>query len=206
VANFNPIAPVYDFLSSLVFGKELIHASACFIHKLPAYGHILYIGGGSGKLLNKILANRPNITLDFVEPSLKFLQLAKRNLNTQFNNQVNFILGNHLALTTNKKYDAILTFFVVDIFTQNQTAAFCKHIFKLLQNNGLWLNTDFENPPSIKGKVILKTMYIFFKLVAKISAKQLPNYQAVFKELSLTEISNKLFFNQMVSASLFQKS
>lgn len=205
MANFNRIAPFYDFLSSVVFGKQLIKASECYLNELPFNGNVLYIGGGSGILLNKMLENRPNITIDFVEPSSKFIELAKQNLNAQFYGQVNFIQGNHLAVNSQQKYDVIITFFVLDIFTETETQLFCKHIYNLLVVNGLWLNTDFEKPTHLGSKLLLKSMYVFFKLVSNINTKQLPDYDAVFKNLPLEILSKKLFFHQFIGSSLLVK-
>lgn len=205
MVNFNRIAPVYDFLSSIVFGKQIINASACYLSELPISGNVLYIGGGSGILLNKMLENRPNITIDFVEPSSKFIELAKQNVNAQFYGQVNFIHGNHLAISSQQKYNAVITFFVLDIFTETEAQLFCKSIYNSLVDSGLWLNADFEKPTHLGSKLLLKSMYVFFKLVSNINAKQLPDYDAVFKNLPLVTRSKKLFFHRIIGSSFLVK-
>jgi len=204
--DFNGIAPFYDWLSKIIFGKQLLRASECFINQLPETGNVLYIGGGSGILLNNILEDKPKITIDFVEKSEKFIAIAKQNLHLKYLNQVNFVHGTENDLPLKSAYQAIITFFIIDLFSEQKAANFCKKIDVHLLPNGIWLLTDFVATNNIFTQWLLKLMYFFFKLVANVQVKKLPNYDLFFEQFQYTKLHSKFFYFEMISAFIFVKS
>lgn len=204
--DFNGIAPFYDLLSNIIFGKTLIKASTTFISQLPETGNVLFIGGGSGVLLNKILTVKPNITIDFVEKSEKFITIAKQNLRSEYLNRVNFILGTEHDLPLKSTYQAVITFFIIDLFSEQEASNFCSKINAHLNPKGVWLVTDFVATSSIFNQWLLKSMYFFFKFVANVQVKKLPNYDLLFKQLQYTKLQSKFFYHEMIGAFVFVKS
>jgi ubiquinone/menaquinone biosynthesis C-methylase UbiE len=53
--NFDFIAPYYDFLSKLIFGKRLRIAQTSLLSKIPRHQRILLVGGGTGWILPELL-------------------------------------------------------------------------------------------------------------------------------------------------------
>lgn len=204
--DFNGIAPFYDRLSKIIFGKQLQRASECFIIQLPETGNVLYIGGGSGILLNKILEDKPKITIDFVEKSEKFLTIAKQNLRSEYLNRVNFVHGTENDLPIVCAYQAIITFFIIDLFSEHEAANFCKKIEAHLLPKGIWLLTDFVATNNTFNQWLLKSMYFFFKLVANVQVKKLPNYDLFFEQFQYTKLQSKFFYHEMIGAFVFVKS
>ena len=45
---FNSIAPVYDALATLVFGRSIRNAQLCFLGDIGYRGKVLILGGGTG--------------------------------------------------------------------------------------------------------------------------------------------------------------
>ncbi|MEP5106138.1 MAG: methyltransferase type 12, partial [Ekhidna sp.] len=64
VNDFDFVAPIYDRLSKLVFGKSLIKAQAYHLKVIGDKDRVLILGGGTGKLLEFIPKSGE---LDFVE-------------------------------------------------------------------------------------------------------------------------------------------
>ncbi len=203
--NFNRIAPVYDTLSKLVYGNALMNARSCFLNKLPESGIVLNIGGGSGEVLQHLLELRPGLKVDFIETSDKFIALAKRKLNPELLNRVHFIHGNENSIEAAKKYEAVITFFIVDLFPQNDAEEFCTKIISHLKSDGVWLFADFIQPKSLFQKLLLKFMYQFFRLITNIPASQLPDYDSIFQKLYMSEINLQFFYNEMISSKILKR-
>ena len=66
--NFNTIAPVYDFLAKMVFGRSLERAQAAFLSDLETKvkAKVLIVGGGTGKVL-ELLPEGLDLQIDYVE-------------------------------------------------------------------------------------------------------------------------------------------
>ncbi|MEI7803146.1 MAG: class I SAM-dependent methyltransferase, partial [Bacteroidota bacterium] len=161
-----------------MYGRALYDARKCFIHQLPEKGIVLNIGGGSGEVLQLMLESKPGMQIDFVEASDKFIALAKRKLSPELLNRVNFIHGNENSIDTEKKYNAVISFFIVDLFPQHEADKFCMKIISHLNTNGVWLFADFVQPKNLFQKLLLKFMYRFFRIMANIPAHKLPDYNS----------------------------
>ena len=80
-ANYNKIAPVYDMLSRLVFGKAIVNAQRRLLPGLPRGEYrLLIVGGGTGWILDELGKQKPQgITIDYVEPRLCLIILRSKN-------------------------------------------------------------------------------------------------------------------------------
>lgn len=58
--NYNFIAPFYDHLVYFIFKDEIYNSQIEFIDQLPESGKVLFIGGGSGKVLKTLIESKPN--------------------------------------------------------------------------------------------------------------------------------------------------
>lgn len=204
MTNFNRIAPVYDTLSRIVFGKALLKAKTCFIHKLPEHGTALFIGGGSGLELEKIAALKPGLHIDFIEASEKFISIAKARQRGDLK-QVQFIYGTQDNIAAGKQYAAVITFCIVDLFPQKEAEAFCAKIISHLEPGGTWLFTDFMPPKRPVQRLLLKFMYFFFRVMTHIPANRLPDYDKIFRQVNMEPETKQLFYGRMICAKVLRK-
>jgi len=201
--SFDFVAPVYDFLAYIVYGRNLIRAKKAFIHLVPSNANLLLMGGGTGNILNYLLEKNPSVTVDFVEPSRAMIRIAQKNLEQRFRSKVNFICGDHRAIPPDKMYDAVTSFFVIDCFQQHEALEFARTITGPLKENGWWLFADFFYTPSMFRRALIWFMYRFFRLVAGISARQLPDYNQLFKQLNFTEKYQEPFLGGLIRSKAF---
>ncbi len=204
--NFNGIAPFYDSLSKIVFGKALLKARICFLDRLPESGTILYIGGGSGIGLKDIRELNPKLKIDFIEASYKFISIAKTKFDAHLSEHINFIHGTENSIDRDKKYTAVITFFIIDLFPQKEAEAFCKKIISHLEPGGIWLFTDFISPPKKYQKLLLKFIYSFFRIVANMRARTLPDYDNIFSQLNMKLETEQLFHGEMICSKVLRKA
>jgi 2-polyprenyl-3-methyl-5-hydroxy-6-metoxy-1,4-benzoquinol methylase len=206
MVNFNRIAPVYDILSKMVFGNAIIKSSSCFLDKLPKQGTILFIGGGSGEILPQLIAGNDQLMVDFVELSEKFISKAKIQLSPELHKRVHFIHGDHNDIIPDKKYNAVITFWVVDVYPQQEAEEFCRKIMAHLEPGGMWLFADFIPTRNIFQKWLVKIMYLFFRIVSNIPALNLPDYESIFQKLDMKVAFNQNFYHGMISSKLLYRA
>ncbi|MBK9732010.1 MAG: class I SAM-dependent methyltransferase [Chitinophagaceae bacterium] len=205
-ASFDHIAPYYDTVASLVFGTKLTTAKKQFLNHLPSNGNILLIGEGTGTILNYLLKIYPALTIDYMEASAKMLKLAQNKVHGQFQERVHFIHGTHLQIMTEKKYDAVIVFFVMDCMPQQDALEFATKITQSLKNDGCFLFADFFPPENWYHRLLLWLMYRFFRFTAGIDAVQLPEYDFIFKELKLKELGRKNFMDGFMQSRVYKKT
>jgi tRNA (cmo5U34)-methyltransferase len=203
--SFNFVSSFYDLFSRLVFGDKLLLAQREFLPTIKAGASILFLGGGTGKVLNTLLEQTSNTQIDFIEPSAGMLKRAKKNLDEKFSGRVNFINGDQNSVSPGKEYDVALVFFVYDLFREEEALRFTGKIHGALKSGGELLFTDFFPPVGRKQKIILALMYFFFRLLAKISARALPDYQKVIAPSCFHLHDEKLFMSGFVKSRRYRK-
>jgi tRNA (cmo5U34)-methyltransferase len=205
-ASFNRIAPIYDQLSFLVFRNRLIEAKKAFVSFIPRNSRVLLMGGGTGNILNFILSSDSSVIIDFVDPSSKMISIARKNLHTDFQPQVNFICGDETSIPAGIAYDVSSSFFVMDCFIQENALAFAKAITASLKQNGIWLFADFFDSGNVTHRFIVKSMYQFFRIVAGIESSKLPEYEKVFQQSGFNAVNEKEFMNGLVKSIVLKRS
>jgi ubiquinone/menaquinone biosynthesis C-methylase UbiE len=203
-ANYDNSAWFYDRLSRVVYGGALIRSQVYLLHYIPSNAHVLIAGGGTGWLLEEIAKIHPSgLTITYVEISAKMMALSrKRNAR---NNKVIYINEpvEHLAGET--PYDVIITPFLFDNFTEQTLQEVFAHIHGKLKPNGLWLNTDFRLTGSWWQCLLLRLMILFFRIICRIEAKELPQIELRFEQHQYKIIDQKAFFGEFILSTVYQK-
>jgi tRNA (cmo5U34)-methyltransferase len=200
---FNLVAPVYDRLATIVFGKSLLTAQMFFLNQITPGDHILIIGGGSGDFLLQILQRYADVQVTYVEASDKMIAYAKRK-SAAFSN-VDFIHGDETSVPEGA-YDIIITNFVLDVFTQDRLSDMIIKLEKYLSRSGTWLVTDFAYSSKLQHRMLLRAMYYFFRVTAKLRTERLPNWHTVFESVGLKLTKQAFFRGGFVVAQRYQKS
>ncbi|MEQ8624828.1 MAG: methyltransferase domain-containing protein [Vicingaceae bacterium] len=203
--NYNFIAAIYDQLTSLIFFGYLQSAQLEYLSLLPETGRILFIGGGTGSTLKKIVQLRPHLKIDYVDTSSKMISLSKKKLKNQNDNNVNFICGDQ-SFVPMIKYDGILSFFYFDLFPKRVAGEIFSHLLGQLKMNGIWLIADFYQAKNWHQKLMEFLMYNFLKLTTNIKANKIPPILplASIPQLQLRE--EKSFYGQFIFSTAYSKS
>lgn len=196
-ANYNNSAWFYDRASRLIYGSVLIQAQVYLLRFIPAQSKILVVGGGTGWILEEITKIHPSgLKITYVEVAPKMIALSKKR--NAGNNEVDFINDAVENVSLQNDYDAVITPFLFDNFTEDNFQKIFAHIHQALKPNGLWLNTDFRPTGKWWQKMLLKSMFVFFRTICGIEAKKLPGIQAAFDIYGYREIEQKSFFGDFV--------
>jgi len=199
--DFDSVAWIYDSLSKLVFGNELINAQKHFLHRIPGGSNVLIIGGGTGDLLPPILHSSPGCHVCYIDASLKMIDRAQAKV--QGNKQVRFIHGTEQEIPTRKVFDVIITNFYFDLFSEESLHLVVDKVKKHLSRNGAWLATDFVNTGRIMHRAQLGLMYAFFRVISNIEASRLPEWEDQMK-VHFTETGSATFRNGFIKSAIFQ--
>jgi ubiquinone/menaquinone biosynthesis C-methylase UbiE len=203
-ANFNNSAWFYDKLSRLVYGRAIINAQVYLLQYIPPNANILIVGGGTGWILEeitKLQASGLNIT--YVEVSVKMTALSKkRNIG---HNQVIFFNEAIENADLPPGFDIVITPFLFDNFTEQTLQTVFKNINSLLKPGGLWLNCNFRLSGKWWQGPLLKSMFLFFRLICGIESSQLPGIEKQFEAKRYKTIAEQTFYSEFIISKVYKK-
>lgn len=76
-ANFDRVAPFFELIETLAFGKALQRARIAFLTETRDCQRALIAGEGNGRFLAELLRANPKIEIDYVDSSAAMMGLAK---------------------------------------------------------------------------------------------------------------------------------
>jgi ubiquinone/menaquinone biosynthesis C-methylase UbiE len=202
-ANYNNSAWFYDRLSGLVYGKALVNAQTWLLPFIPAGSTILIVGGGTGRILEEIGKTRSGLDITYVEIAANMMRLSKKK--EPGNNTVIFINEAIENVSPGKIFDVVITPFLFDNFTEQNLQKIFGHIHEALKPKGLWLNTDFQLTGKWRQGILLKSMFLFFRLVCGIEAKKLPDISGCFLKYGYTVIESDTLLGNFILSTVYKK-
>ena len=205
-ANYNHIARVYDLLSRLVFGRQIMKAQISLLKFIPINSRILIVGGGTGWILHEISTLfTGGLSIDYVEVSEKMIELSKqRNIGA---NKVRFIHQAIEEFVNLEVYDVIITPFIFDNFTKKKIGSIFSKLLPMLKPKGLWLHADFvydKSESPFWQKILLKVMYFFFRITCRIETTELVDLGPYFAQ-DFQKIFEGSFYFGFIKARAYKK-
>lgn len=199
---FNAIAPIYDWLAKLVFRKSIQASQKTFLNEIKDCSTILILGGGTGWLLKELLSVNRAGRIYYIDASSKMIELAKIAVTND--PRVNFTHGTEDSIPETVKFDAIVTNFYLDVFTNTTLETTVKKINQAALSECYWIATDFTPGVNWRQRMQLKLMYGFFKMFCKIESQQLPDWQQAIRKAGFKEQKSKTFCNGFILSVLFR--
>lgn len=201
---FNWIASFYDTLAGFVFGKSIKLAQKKYLNVFLAEGSkVLVLGGGTGWWLAEFLNKNPTVEIWYVEASSKMIELSKRRVEGL--KRIHFIHGTEENIPNDILFDLVITFFLLDIFSNSCVKRFILKIKSAMKENSLWLVTDF-----VKHKFwhnwLLRTMYFFFWVTGSLSVLELPNWEFEMREGDFSPQEQAVFFGGFIHSYIYKRN
>ncbi len=202
--NYDTIAFVYDRVARLVFGHTLIDAQQYLVEAIPPGARVLIAGGGTGWILETIAAHHPaGLHITYIDASEKMIALARKR--KAGGNEVAFIAADIQQAQLADGYDVVFTAFFLDNFDQQSAEVVFNKVHMALVPGGQWLYADFQNTTAPAHKVLLRIMYMFFRLLCRIPARELPDIQGSFKKYGYTRTGLRTFRKNWIAAEIYHK-
>ncbi|MCO5946455.1 class I SAM-dependent methyltransferase [Mucilaginibacter flavidus] len=203
-SNYNNSAWFYDRLSRLVYGRALINAQVYLLQFVPANSAVLIVGGGTGWILEELTKIHPSgLGITYVEIAADMMARSRRQ-NTGLNSVV-FINDAIENVGINREFDAVITPFLFDNFTEATAQTVFNYIHQLLKPGAIWLNADFQLTGKWWQSVLLKAMFLFFRILCKIEASELPDVDRLFTSGGFKALEGKCFYGDFVVAKIYKK-
>ncbi|OCX51039.1 hypothetical protein BEL04_20190 [Mucilaginibacter sp. PPCGB 2223] len=202
-SNYDNSAGFYDRLSRLFFGRALINSQVYLLNYIPEGANILIVGGGTGWILEKITKLHPSgLSITYVEISAKMTALARRR--NYGANAVVFINKPIEEVEDMTLYDVIITPFLFDNFTEATIENVFVHMHRSLRPEGLWLCTDFQLTGKLWQRVLLKSMYYFFRVLCRIDTTSMPDIESRFVKYGYKKTADKAFFGEFIMSTVYR--
>ncbi len=204
--NYDNIAFAYDRLSRLMFGNSIQQSQICLLSYITSGSKILIVGGGSGWILEEITRLHPSgLSIVYIEASEKMTKLAKAKNIAE--NKVDFLNIYLEQFETTAGFDIIITSFLFDNFNETTALESFNKLDALLNKKGKWLFVDYvlNKESSYFHKLLLQTMYWFFRLVSNVQAKYLVDMNPLFLKSNYEAVFSRYFYNQFIKSVCWVK-
>jgi ubiquinone/menaquinone biosynthesis C-methylase UbiE len=184
--NCDRLAPYYDALEHIAFGKKLERCRFAFLDYTKSSQCALLCGDGDGRFLANLLSSNPHVAVDFVDSSRKMLELADRrasSLGHKFRNRVQFYLADISDFAPRPSgYDLVTTHFFLDCFDDSELPHLVRRIASWTTPDAQWLLSDFREAdgtlPRLWTRAVIRSLYAAFRLTTRLQVTHLPNYRA----------------------------
>ena len=193
---FDRLAPVYQCLSEIVFGKSLAQAQQHNLNFIKSGDRVLILGGGSGVFLKSLLDQPAQITVDYIDLSGRMIQMACDKTKNPKN--VNFIIGTEHNIPQ-QSYTIVITHFYLDLFSNNTLPDVIREIKTHITQETQWLVTDFVSE-KWWHKIMIWIMYRFFRILTGIEARTLPHWEYSLAHANLLPDKSKKFFGGFIKS------
>lgn len=170
-SGYDRLAPVYDRLAVIFVGKQIQQAQLKWLPYLKDRKKLLILGGGTGWMLPFIFQINPNLIIHYVDASAKMIAKAEQNAKGVL---IQFIKGTEADIP-DRDYDAVLTHFYLDLFSDAQLPNLIAGLKMHVCDNALWLVTDFETHTMLQ-RVKVGLMYLFFRMTTGLKTQALPKW------------------------------
>lgn len=181
--NCDGIARWYRWLEYAGFGGELERRRFQFLGNVCDARRALALGEGDGRFLAKLAAQNPESAIDYVDASLKMLELARARVGAS---RVNFRQADvRLAALPRSEYDLIVTHFLLDCFEESDVRAVAARVAEAAQPRARWVVSEFRQPArgwrAAWARSWLGLLYWFFRLTTGLETRRLVDYHPILK-------------------------
>ena len=201
---FDRVAFCYDFLARLVFGNAIVSAQEYYLREIKDGDHVLILGGGTGWILDSILRESNPGEIWYIDSSPKMIDRSKAR--TKNPERIHFITGTTDQIPGHISFDVIITNFFLDMFNDDRLPGIISEIVKCASPDGVWLCSDFINTGKSSHKILLKMMFLFFRLTADLENNQLPDWESTLIRGGVYKAKEKHFFNGFIRSIVFLKT
>lgn len=191
--SFDALAPHYRWMEFVLAGQKLQRCRTAFLDDIPSARNILLAGEGHGHCLVECCRRFTGARVVCLDASERMLSQARRQLTRQNveSAQVEFIHVDVLNWSPSPRaFDLIATNFFLDCFRADQLGRLIGQLAVAAAPGANWLIADFQTPAAglrrIRSRLILWTMYAFFRTVTRLSAEHLTEPDSFLKKAGFT--------------------
>jgi SAM-dependent methyltransferase len=207
--SFDAIAPWYRTLETIAFGNALQRARVACLNEIVPPRRALIVGEGNGRFLHELIRAYPHVEVDCVDASERMLALTRERIGP--NAGIRFLQDDITSWTpASDQYDLIVTHFVLDCFSEDQLARIIEKLSNAATADASWLLADFcisgQAVSRLRARAWLALMYRFFRIVARIDARQLVDPSRFLRFAGFTLEGEHFFRRGIVKSEAWRRS
>lgn len=203
--DYNFLAPFYDWLGHSVYFGQIAKSQRHFLSEIPKQSRILFIGGGTGFLLNDLLEQCNPKEIVYVEKSGQMIRKSKAACTHPDKEKVRFVHGTQEDLNDSDRFDVILTFFFFDQFRLFTLEKIFLQLEHHLEADGVWFWSDFIPPQTWWQKLLMNTMLLFFKVTTELGTNEVYNVPELFAPRGYQVVKEKFFYGGFIRSVMMKK-
>lgn len=191
--SFDAIAPHYAWLEPILAGRRLQRCRTAFLGELDQVHNALIVGEGNGRFLLEFRRQFRHARITCVDASRRMLDLARARLHRAGleDRRLEFLHADARRWRPSSKvYDLIVTHFFLDCFPARQLRSVIGNLAAGAAPGAAWLLADFRVPSGRlarwRARVILWSMYSFFRAVTRLPATTLTAPEALLTQAGFT--------------------
>lgn len=204
--NYNLLAPVYDTLGRLVYLGALRKAQLHYLSEIPKGSRILFIGGGTGFLLNPLFESCQPGEVWYVEKSQAMIRKSIKAVHPSYRKHVHFLHGTQEDIPEEEKFDVVLSFFFFDQFRFMTLGKIFLDLNTHLKPGGTWLWADFIPPQTWWQKLLMRLMLGFFTLTTRLGTDRVYDGPAIFRKRGLKLEKEAFYYRGFIRTVLLRKT
>jgi len=124
------------------------------------------------------------------------IALSRQKSNPEY--RIHFIHGTEQDIPPTIQFDAVITNFYLDLFTNHQLKEVVEKIRFSLNAGALWIATDFVDGNKWWQRMMLGVMYWFFRILCQIESQQLPEWSKSLEHAGMKEVASNFFFGGFI--------
>jgi SAM-dependent methyltransferase len=212
--SFDAVAPWYRALETIAFGNALHRCRVACLDRIQSPRRALIVGEGNGRFVCELLRAHPHSEIDCVDASGQMLRLARKRVENELPDRVNQIRFLQRDIThwvpPESQYDLVVTHFLLDCFPEAELAGVINKLASAATTDATWLLADFRLPAGrfskLRARVWLAAMYQFFRLTARIQARELVDPTSVMQTQGFALARQHLFWSGMLKSELWRRN
>ncbi|MEJ7646008.1 MAG: methyltransferase domain-containing protein [Chryseolinea sp.] len=201
---FDKVSGVYDSLVSLVFGQSIRNAQLIYLGEVKHSKCILIIGGGTGWIIEELIAINANAAIWYVEASGKMLKISKSRDKVATRTNIKFVHGTEKSLPDFPVFDAVIANFYFDLFSDDALESVIACLRRSMFPGTILLVSDFNPPVNWWQRLLMSSMYRFFRIVSGLVTDRLPHWQRSLKKNNFLLLKTGTFYRGFIRSSVCQ--
>ena len=197
--DFNWIAPFYDKLQRIVFGDSLSRSATFYFDKITSDHKVLILGGGTGKIIEKI---DRGAEITFLDKSSVMMEKAS----LQKHPGLDLVAADFLKWKASRQFDFVVCPFFLDVFNRHHLSLALGKIHALLKRDGKLLVSDFQETGKTGHSILLRIMFLFFRVTVSLESKKLLSILMEVENQGFLIEETKEFESGFVFTSVFRKN
>ena len=179
--NCDPIARWYRWLEYLGFGGELQRRRIAFLDDIAGARRALMLGEGDGRVLVRLvdaMRRTPGASIDYVDLSLKMLELARGRAGTQC---VVYHHADALSLPLPEgEYDLVCTHFFLDCLNEQDAARLVDRVAGAMKPQARWVVSEFRRQ-TWWARAVVRSLYWFFLVTTGLKTTRLVDHHPLLE-------------------------